>query len=71
MNITDADTIVKVIKDMNLSLKKCCGQCCDGCLTMKGEKNGDAKQIRGRKKSTVLYTYSILPLVILLSRVSL
>ena len=40
LEITNADTIVKVIKDillhMNISLSRCCSQCCDGCSTTKG-----------------------------------
>ena len=49
----DTDTIVAVVKDvilrMNLKLKKCRGQCYDGCPTMKGKKIGLAKQIKSEE----------------------
>ena len=50
LEITNADTIVKVIKNillcMNISLSKCRSQCYDGCSTMKGQKARVAKLIK-------------------------
>ena len=46
---TTADNLVAIIKDvllrMNLSLKKCRGQCYDGAANMSGKHKGVAKQI--------------------------
>ena len=66
LDTTDADTIVKVIKDillrLQITLKKCCGQCYDGCSTMKGEKKGVAKQIKNEQPKALLthcFTHSL------------
>lgn len=63
---TNATAIVSVIKDvlirMNITLSKCRSQCYDGCSTMKGEKNGVAKQIKEVEKKalyTHCYTHSL------------
>ena len=54
----DTDTIVAVVKDvilrMNLKLKKCRGQCYDGCPTMKGKKASLAKQIKSEETKALL-----------------
>ena len=66
LEITNADTIVKVIKDillrMNVSLSKCRSQCYDGCSTMKGKKSGVAKQIKEIEEKALFthcYTHSL------------
>ena len=66
IDTTDANTIVLVIKDvllrMNLSISRCRGQCYDGCSTMKGDKNGVAKQIKDIERRALLthcYTHSL------------
>ena len=52
-----ADTLVAVIKNtlirMNLSLSKCRGQCYDGASTMKGARNGAAKQLRDEEPRAI------------------
>ena len=52
---TNADTIVVCIKDvllhMNLRIQDARGQCCDGCSTMTGTKNGTAAQIKKLNKN--------------------
>jgi len=64
--IANADSIVKVIKDillrMNMSLSKCRSQCYDGCSTMKGKKSGVAKQIKNIEEKALFthcYTHSL------------
>ena len=66
LDVANANTIVKVIKDvllrMNISLKRCRGQCYDGCSTMKGEKKGVAKQIKDEEPKALLthcFTHSL------------
>ena len=65
---TDADSIVRELKDvllwMHLKLNKCRGQCYDGCATMSGSKRGVAVQIKsedGRALYIHCYVHSILP----------
>ena len=57
---TDADSIVRELKDnllrMHLKLNKCRGQCYDGCSTMYGSKSGVAVQIKS-KEERVLCTH--------------
>ncbi|XP_057292603.1 zinc finger MYM-type protein 1-like [Hydractinia symbiolongicarpus] len=66
LEVTNADTIVAVIKDiwlsMNISLNKCRSQWYDGCSTMKGQKSGVAKQIKDIEEKalfTQCYTHSL------------
>lgn len=66
LEIINADTIVKVTKDillhLNISLLKCYSQCYEGCSTMKAQKAGVAKQIKGIKEKALFthcYTYSL------------
>lgn len=51
-----ADTLVQVIKDalisMNMSLKKCRGQCYDGASNRSGTKTGVAKQLKNEEPRT-------------------
>ena len=51
---TNADIIVVCTKDvllhMNLRIQDAHGQCCDGCSTMTGTKNGVAAQIKKLNK---------------------
>ena len=60
MEITNAKTIAKVIKDIlsriNISLSKCHSQCYDRCSTTKGQKAGVAKQIKDIKEKA-LFTH--------------
>ena len=60
MPSTDADSIVRELKDvllrMRLKLEKCRGQCYDGCSTMPGAKSGVAVQIKN-DESSALYTH--------------
>ena len=60
MPSTDAESIVRELKDvllrMRLKLEKCRGQCYDGCSTMSGFKNGVAVQIK-REEQRALYTH--------------
>ena len=60
MPSTDADSIVRELKDvllhMRLKLEKCRGQCYDGCSTMSGAKSGVAVQIKN-EESHALYTH--------------
>ena len=56
--LTNADTIVFCIEDvlprMNLRVQDARGQCCDGCSTMTGTKNGVAAQIKKLKEKCLL-----------------
>ena len=68
MPSTDADSIVRELKDvllrMHLKLNKCRGECYGGCPTMSGSKSGVAVQIKskdGRALYTHCYVHSILP----------
>ena len=60
MSSTDADSIVRELKDvllrMRLKLEKCRGKCYDGCSTMPGAKCGVAVQIKN-EESRALYTH--------------
>ena len=60
LDIANADTIVKVIKDillrMNISVSNCHSQYYDGCSTIKGKKAGVAKQIKDIEKK-VFFTH--------------
>ena len=60
MPSTDAESIVRELKDvllrMHLKLEKCSGQCYNGCSTMSGFKNGVAVQIK-REEQRALYTH--------------
>ena len=60
MPSTNADSIVRKLKDVllciRLKLEKCCGQCYDGCSTMSGTKSGVAVQIKN-EESRALYTH--------------
>ena len=57
---TSADSIVKALKDvllrMNLNLRKCRGQCYDGCSTMTGHRNGVVTKIKECEKRA-LYSH--------------
>ena len=57
---TDADSIVRKLKDvllrMHLKLTKCRGQCYDGCATKSGSKNRVAVQIKSEEERA-LYTH--------------
>ena len=68
MPSTDADSIVRELKDvllrMRLKLEKCCGQCYDGCSTMSGAKSGVAVQIKN-EESRALYAHCYAHLSIL------
>ena len=66
MDTSSTASIVRELKDvllrMNLKLDKCCGQCYDGCSTMKGPKNGVAVQFKKEEKRAVYthcYTHSL------------
>ena len=66
MPTTNADSIVRELKDvllrMQLKLDKCRGQCYDGCSTISGAKNGVAVQFKNEEKRalyTHCYTHSI------------
>ena len=66
LETTDANSIVKVIKDvlirMNISITKCRSQCYDGCSTMKGKRSGVAKQIKDIEEKALLthcYAHSL------------
>ena len=66
VDITNADTIVKVIKDillsMNISLSKCRSQCNDGCSAMKGQEARVAQQIKHIEEKALLthcYTHAL------------
>ena len=58
---TDADSIMRELKDillqMHLKLNKCRGQCYDGCSTLSISKNGVAIQIKSEKERAS-YTHS-------------
>lgn len=60
MPTTDADSIVRELKDvllrMRLRMDKCRGQCYDGCSTMSGAKRGVAVQIKS-EENRALYTH--------------
>ena len=60
MSDTSAKSIVRELKDvllrMNLKLRKCRGQCYDGCSTMTGYKNGVVVKIKEEEKRA-LYTH--------------
>ena len=63
---TNSNAITSVIKDaltrMNLSLNRCRGQNYDGCSTMKGERNGVARQIKDEEKRAIYihcFTHSL------------
>ena len=60
MPSTDADSIVRELKDvlfrMRLKLEKCRGQCYDECSTISGAKSGVAVQIKN-EESRALYTH--------------
>ena len=60
MATTDAESIVEalkeVLRDMSLQLRKCRGQCYDGCSTMSGYKNGVAVKIKA-EEIRALYTH--------------
>ena len=60
MPVTDAESIVRELKDvllrMRLKLNKCRGQCYDGCNTMSGPKSGVAVQIKS-EETRALYTH--------------
>ena len=63
---TNSNAITSVIKDalirMNLSLNSCRGQNYDGCSTMKGERNGVARQIKDEEKRAIhihCFTHSL------------
>ena len=47
---TNAESIVRELKDcllrLALKLSKCCGQCYDGCSTIKGPNNGVVLKIK-------------------------
>ena len=66
LETTNADTIVKVIKDvllrMSIKISNCRGQCYDGCSTMKGHKSGVAVQIKKEQPKALLthcFTHSL------------
>ena len=66
MQSTDADSIVRELKDVllrrHLKLNKCRGQCYDGCSTMSGSKRGVTVQIKSEEEPalyTHCYAYSI------------
>lgn len=60
MPSTDAESIVRELKDvllrMRLKLERCRGQCYDGCSTMSGAKSGVAVQIKS-EENRALYTH--------------
>ena len=61
MEKTDADSIVRIIKDSLLRFgfdkEKLRGQCYDGCSTMIGKKTGASKQIKDDVQSFALSTH--------------
>ena len=66
MPSTDADSVVRELKDvllrMHLKLEKCRGQCYDGCSTMSGAKSGVAVQIKNEESRALdihCYAHSI------------
>ena len=61
MEKTDADSIVRIIKDSLLRFgfdkEKLRGQCYDGCSTMMGKKIGVSKQIKDDVQPIALSTH--------------
>ena len=56
---SDADSIVRELKDvllqMHWKLNKCRGQCYDECASMSGSKSGLAVQIKSEEYKSIIY----------------